>query len=141
MFYTDKVPTTSSFNVHPKGIIPLGETTVEMLNGYDVKPPTAGSKMAAHGICFRVTRKDWGTGALMLCADSEQSTLFPCFLVSFSFCMCLCVCGEGAGAGEGWQRWRLKWWYGGCMAGGRVAKYGNGNCGGTAGDRQHSGRR
>ena len=99
MFYTDKVPTTSSFNVHPKGIIPLGETTVEMLNGYDVKPPTAGSKMAAHGICFRVTRKDWGTGALMLCADSEQSTLLHCFRLVLL--LLFCVCAERGQ--EGWR--------------------------------------
>ena len=105
MFYTDKVPTTSSFNVHPKGIIPLGETTVEMLNGYDVKPPTAGSKMAAHGICFRVTRKDWGTGALMLCADSEQSTLLHCFRLVFVVVVVVvvvCVCAErGQEGGSG----------------------------------------
>jgi len=52
------------FDVHPKGVIPLGNTTVE-----DYEPTTAPPKGFS---TFKVTHPDFGCGALVLAAESEE---------------------------------------------------------------------
>jgi len=65
LYYGSKKPkSNSAFDVHPKGVIPLGNVTVE--EHEPVTPPPKGFST------FKVTHPDFGCGALVLAAESEE---------------------------------------------------------------------
>jgi hypothetical protein len=66
MMYYNKSPApgNKTFNIHPKGILPLGETTVEEYVPH-VKPPPGH-------YAFRVTHPSFGKGSLVACVDSRS---------------------------------------------------------------------
>ena len=66
MMYYKKMPAPGKnhFDIHPKGILPLGETKVEAYVPKVAPPP------GHHA--FRVWHKSFGTGSLVACVESKQ---------------------------------------------------------------------
>lgn len=67
LYYGSTKPKSNNlgkFDVHPKGVIPLGNTTVE--EHEPSTPPPRGFST------FKVTHPDFGCGALVLAAESEE---------------------------------------------------------------------
>ena len=67
MMYYKKMPAPGKthFDIHPKGILPLGETKVGVYEPKVAPPP------GHHA--FRVWHKSFGTGSLVACVESKQA--------------------------------------------------------------------
>ena len=67
MMYYKKMPAPGKthFDIHPKGILPLGETKVEIFVPKVAPPP------GHHA--FRISHKSFGSGSLVACVESKAA--------------------------------------------------------------------